>query len=275
MSCQQVDALLSSLLDNELTPEERRAVQDHLRGCESCWQTLAAYQAFNKAVLAALPTIEAAQPERSWPAAVTLPRVGAAVLASIALGGSALLGWLSLNNRPVPSGAGITGLAPTTIIVPGLPSQVAASQFITSGAIDTAIARAVAGVTAAQRPTAPAANTVTNPNTLDTLAGLVAGTVATSPGQTATARGGATGDPAEAIGKALTAQQSGLTPGEEAPSGTASATPGEGAATGAVAIGVGAQGTAPAAPAAAPTPTTPASTSPVAQATPGRAAVGQ
>ena len=112
MSCQQIDALLSSLLDNELTPEERRAVQDHLRGCESCWQTVAAYQAFNKAVLAVLPTNEAPKPERLWPAAVTLPRVGAAVLASIALGGSALLGWLSLNTRPAPSGVGITRAGP-------------------------------------------------------------------------------------------------------------------------------------------------------------------
>ena len=81
MNCYEAEPLLSALLDNELTPEERHAVQEHLRGCAFCWRTLAAYQSFSKAALAVLPARVAVPEQRRWPIPTALPRVGAAVLA--------------------------------------------------------------------------------------------------------------------------------------------------------------------------------------------------
>ena len=40
---------------------------------------------------------------RRWLVPTVLPRVGAAVLATLALSGSAVLGWLALNTRPSPA----------------------------------------------------------------------------------------------------------------------------------------------------------------------------
>jgi hypothetical protein len=36
MKCDEVKILLSALLDNELSPEQKKAVADHLSGCEDC-----------------------------------------------------------------------------------------------------------------------------------------------------------------------------------------------------------------------------------------------
>ena len=36
MSCNEIDDLLSDLLDGELTPEARGAVELHLKSCEAC-----------------------------------------------------------------------------------------------------------------------------------------------------------------------------------------------------------------------------------------------
>lgn len=62
MNCHEIDPLLSALLDDELTVEERYIVQQHLQGCMICWRTLGAFQSFNAAALAVLPTRAVAPP---------------------------------------------------------------------------------------------------------------------------------------------------------------------------------------------------------------------
>src|SRR4051794_24287637 len=130
MNCHEIEPLLSALVDNELTPEERHTVQEHLRGCAICWRTLTVYQSFNKAALAVLPARVVVPEQRRWPIPTALPRVGAAVLATVALSGSAALGWLALH-RPTATPGRQVGRAPATITVPAVPSQVAASQQLT------------------------------------------------------------------------------------------------------------------------------------------------
>ncbi len=75
MNCHEVEPLLSSLLDNELTTEERYIVQQHLQGCTICWRTLAVFQSFNTATLAVLPARAiTTKTARRWLVPTVLPQ---------------------------------------------------------------------------------------------------------------------------------------------------------------------------------------------------------
>jgi len=209
MNCHEVEPLLSSLLDNELTTEERYFVQQHLQGCTVCWRTLATFQSFNTATLAVLPARAATtKTARRWLVPTVLPRVGAAVLATLALSGSAVLGWLALNNRPLPATTtGNAGRPVATITVQDIPSQVAADQqLINAGRALASLTGALAasmgnGITTANTPANTA--TVTNSQTLDALASLIGGVAASRPGNTVTASDPTIDALASAIGAAL------------------------------------------------------------------------
>lgn len=50
MNCQEVNRLLVAYLDNEVTPSERTLIQEHLAGCDTCQQELAALSALQSRV---------------------------------------------------------------------------------------------------------------------------------------------------------------------------------------------------------------------------------
>ncbi len=45
MSCDEYETMLTAYVDDELPPEDRQRLEDHLAGCESCRHTLAALTA--------------------------------------------------------------------------------------------------------------------------------------------------------------------------------------------------------------------------------------
>ena len=113
MNCAKAVPLLSALADNEVSPAERAAVEEHLRECPDCRATLAIFRAFNAAVAGTLPAPAA----RATPWPIPAPALRAAVLAALLIGGTLLYGWLvSANRFPSPGGgnpAANGGNAPT------------------------------------------------------------------------------------------------------------------------------------------------------------------
>jgi len=57
MSCETIEELLSPYLDDELSPEEKKTVEDHLESCPSCSELLS-FMRDTRASLADFPEIE-------------------------------------------------------------------------------------------------------------------------------------------------------------------------------------------------------------------------
>lgn len=57
MKCERIEELLSPYLEDELDPEERRAVESHLRTCQSC-AVLLSFMKKTKESLAGFPELE-------------------------------------------------------------------------------------------------------------------------------------------------------------------------------------------------------------------------
>ena len=55
MDCRAVRPLLSAYMDNEVTPDELRLVQEHVAGCADCAAILASYRQLRTAVRALPP----------------------------------------------------------------------------------------------------------------------------------------------------------------------------------------------------------------------------
>jgi|GEM_PF-1745265 len=58
MKCKEIHEVLEHYLDNELSPEERREVREHLKGCPACREELASVKRYRKA-MASLKTMPA------------------------------------------------------------------------------------------------------------------------------------------------------------------------------------------------------------------------
>ena len=68
MKCEEVQASFVFFLDGEVTPEERTAMKQHLAGCESCRDELAALAAIRKSTGQVLQSLagQAAPPPQAW-----------------------------------------------------------------------------------------------------------------------------------------------------------------------------------------------------------------
>jgi hypothetical protein len=57
MKCKKIEELLSPYLEDELSPEEKKAVAEHLKSCENC-SLLFSYMKETKESLASIPELE-------------------------------------------------------------------------------------------------------------------------------------------------------------------------------------------------------------------------